>query len=93
MKINNELPTVSTQNPPDPEYLDVPMVPAIIYIPENTVVIEVTATIMHDDRSLSDATMVLNTAAVADARIEGWDWGAENIKYVLKDEAKHGICL
>ena len=85
MKINNEPPTVSTQNPPDPEYLNTTAVPAVIYIPENTIKLEIIATIMNDDDSFNTASMILNTAAVAEARIQGWDWEGENVKYALVD--------
>jgi len=93
MKINNEPPTVSTQNPPEPEYLEVTTVPAIIYIPENTIKLEVIATVMNDDCSINKGSMVLNVAAVAEARIQGWDWEGENVKYQLTDEAKRELGL
>lgn len=85
MKINNEPPTISTQNPPYPEHLDVETVPAIIYIPENTIKLEVVATVMNDDCSINKASMNLNVAAVAEARIKGWDWEGENVQYALVD--------
>ena len=85
MKINNEPPTISTQNPPESKYLDVETVPAIIYIPENTIKLEVVATVMNDDCSIDKASMNLNVAAVAEARIQGWDWEGENVQYALVD--------
>ena len=93
MKINNDLPTVSTQNPPEPKYLDVETVPAIIYITENTIKLEVIATVMNDDCSINKASMNLNVAAVAEARIQGWDWEGENVKYRLTDETKRELGL
>lgn len=62
---------------------EVKTVPAIIYIPDNAVKITVIADIIDPDLSLHKAEMVLDMAALNDAKIDGECWESENVKYVF----------
>jgi len=85
--------TVSTQDPeiPKGDYLDIPTVPALIYIPENTVKLIVVAKIMDDDDTIREATMIMSVAEVADARIDGDEWEQNNAVYTLTDKAREEL--
>lgn len=63
-------------------------VPVILYIPDNTIKLQIIATVMDNDDQLLEVTDTLRAARVAEARIDGEDWEDENVKYVLTDEAK-----
>ena len=70
--------------------------PAIIYIPNNSIKIKVIATIIDKDDEVHEAEMVLRLPEIIEARVEGEYWENENVKYCLTDkaraelEAKHG---
>lgn len=88
MKINNQ-PTVTTADPlVEPNYLDVKSVPALVYIPENTIKLIITAKIMDNNDAIHEAYMTMNVAEVAEARIYGEEWENENRRYVLTDKGK-----
>jgi len=92
MKIINNQPTVTTADPPiEPTYLDTTTVPAIIYIPDNTIKLTITAKIMNDDDSIHEAVMTLGVAEVAGARIDGDEWEQNNAVYTLTDKAREEL--
>ena len=91
MKINNQEPSVSTKNEDIYEYINTSTVPAIIYIPDNTIKLTITAKIMDDDDSVREAVMTLGVAEVADARINGDEWESDNVKYSLTDKAREEL--
>lgn len=64
------------------------LVPVILYVPDNTVKLTLTAKIMLEDDTMTDVESTLNTAEVAEARINGDGWEAENVKYTLTDEGR-----
>lgn len=63
-------------------------VPIVLYIPDNTIKLEVIATIMEDDDSINEVTSTLKPASLAEARIDGDEWEYSNVKYTLTDEGK-----
>ena len=65
------------------ENYDVKLVPAIIYIPENTVKLTNIATVMEDADKLIEVSNTMKTAEVIEARIEGEYWEADNVQYRL----------
>lgn len=63
------------QEQPQPEVIpESACVPAIIYIPPNTAMLNITAVMMRDDGSLYEATNHMNITAVIDARIDGEEY-------------------
>lgn len=68
-------------------------VPVIINIPENTVKLEIKATMMDDDDNLFTAVSIMKTAEVIEARISGDQWEFENVKYCLSDLGKNLVTL
>jgi len=60
-------------------------VPAIINIPDNTVKLNVKATVMGKDDSLVEVEMTMTTAKVMEARIRGEEWEYENVTYQFTD--------
>lgn len=70
------------------KYYEGKQVAAIIYIPDNTVKLEIIATMMDEEDKLFSATSTMRTADVMEARIEGDEWEAENVKYCLTDEGR-----
>ena len=93
MKINNQEPSVSTKNEDIDiyDYINTSTVPAIIYIPNNTIKLTITAKIMDDDDSIREAVMTLGVAEVANARIDGDEWESDNVKYSLTDKAREEL--
>lgn len=60
-------------------------VPVMINVPDNTVKLNVKATVMEKDDSLVEAEMTMTTAEVMEARIRGEEWEFENATYKLTD--------
>ena len=61
----------------------------IISVPNNTVKLEINATIMDEETDeLYVATNKMPTNEVIEARISGWEWEGENVKYRLTDIGK-----
>lgn len=75
------------------EYYEGKQVAAIIYIPDNTVKLEIIATMMDEEDKLFSATSTMRTADVMEARIEGDEWEVENVKYCLTDLGKSLVTL
>lgn len=91
MKINNQEPTVSTKNEEMPEYVNVTTVPAVVFIPDNTIKLEISAQILNDNDDVINVVQTLNTANVVQARIDGSDWECEFGEYVLTDKAREEL--
>lgn len=72
----------------DDKIYECEQMPAIIYIPSNTVKLKITATLMDEDDKLFEVVNVMPTKDVIQARIEGEEWEFDNVKYVLTDEGK-----
>ena len=66
-------------------------VPAIFYIPDNTVRLTMTAKIIDENDEFHTAEMSLGLADITQARIDGEFWEEDNGKYVLTDEAKEQL--
>ena len=66
-------------------------VPVILYIPDNTVKLTITAKVLDEDDNFAEVVNKMGVAEVADARIDGVEWEDENVKYVLTDKAKEEL--
>ena len=61
----------------------------MLSVPKNTVKLEIHATVMDDETDeLYVMTNKMPTNEVIDARISGWKWEGENVKYRLTDIGK-----
>lgn len=57
-------------------------------IPDNTVKLEIIATIINEEDKLHKAVTTMSLPEIIEARIDGNEWENENVKYVLTDKAK-----
>lgn len=89
--IINSTPTVSTKNEKTPEYVNVTTVPVVVFVPDNTIKLEISAQILDDNDDVINVVQTLNTANVVQARIDGSDWEREFGEYVLTDKAKEEL--
>lgn len=70
------------------------LVPIITYIPYNTVKLTLTTKIYDEENDkFINAESVMNMSELHDAKIDGWEWEGENVKYVLTDKAKKELGL
>lgn len=61
----------------------------MLSVPKNTVKLEIHATVMDDETDeLYVMTNKMSTNEVIEARISGWEWEGENVKYCLTDISK-----
>lgn len=63
-------------------------VPIIINVPDNTVKVEIIATVLDDDDKFLNLSSKLKVSEIMDARIGAEYWENENVKYVLTDKSK-----
>lgn len=75
----------------DKEEYERPQIPLIVYVPDNTVSLTLTATVMEDDESMLNVVNKMTIADLYDARVSGEEWEYENVKYVLTDFGKSMI--
>ncbi len=66
-------------------------VPIIINIPDNTVKVEIIATVLDDNDKFLNLSSKLKTSEIMDARIGAEYWENENVKYVLTDKGKEKL--
>lgn len=60
---------------------------AIIYIPKDTIAMDITIKLLDtDDYSIYECGQTMDISAIKDAIIEGDEWEAENVKYVLNPD-------
>ena len=63
-------------------------VPVVLYIPNNTIKLQLTATVMEDDGSMPEVVDTLFPARLADARIDGDMWERDNTQWKLSENGK-----
>lgn len=61
------------------------LVPVILYIPNNTISLEINARIVDEDENIQTAISKWNMKELNTAKIEGDQWEADNVKYVITD--------
>jgi hypothetical protein len=66
---------------------EVKTLPFITDIPENTIALEIRATILNDDSTTQLATAKLNFSQVREGFLKGDEWADDNTFYKLTDEA------
>lgn len=60
---------------------------AIIYIPKDAIAMDITIKLLDtDDYSIYECSQTMDISAIKDAIIEGDEWEAENVKYVLNPD-------
>lgn len=77
------------------EEINIDCIPAIIYIPPETVQMKIECTLLDEDNLKTyRAEQVMKMKDIKDAIISGDEWESENIRYVLNPdyakEAKNG---
>ena len=72
------------------EYKEVELnlVPAIIYIPENTVKLTIIAKIIKENDEIGEVKTILNLQDVIKAMADGEDWISDDEVFKLTDKAK-----
>jgi hypothetical protein len=66
---------------------EVKTLPFITEIPENTIALEIRATLLDDDSTTQLATAKLNFSQVREGLLKGDEWETENTVYSLTDKA------
>lgn len=61
------------------------LVPVILYIPNNTISLEINARIIDEDENIQTAISRWNMKELNTAKIEGDQWEVDNVKYVITD--------
>ena len=87
MTIDNQS---STKNE---EVINVTTVPAVIFIPDNTIKLEITAKTLNDYDEIIEVTSTLNTSDVIEACIDGSYWENENAVYTLTEKARKELVI
>lgn len=63
-------------------------VPFITHVPKSTIALEINAK-MFVNGKIQEATMTLDSSDdIREGMIQGDDWEAENVRYVITDEAR-----
>lgn len=57
-------------------------------MPNNTVALDLYVTVMEEDKSTQHAVNSMSIADLYEARVDGDQWEAENVKYTISDEAR-----
>lgn len=64
------------------------LIPLIVYVPNNTVALDLYVTVIEKDKSIQHAVNSMTMAELYEARVDGDQWEAENVKYRITDEAR-----
>lgn len=64
------------------------LIPLIVYVPNNTVALDLYVTVMEEDKSTQHAVNSMSIVDLYEARIDGEYWEAKNAKYTISDEAR-----
>lgn len=62
------------------------LVPAIVYIPKNTACLKMTASIIDKKKNFIEAEWEMELEDIVEARIEGYEWEDENVRWVLNSD-------
>ena len=63
-------------------------VPIIIHIPDNAVKLTIEAKLIDENDEFITAVNTMRLAEITEARIDGEEWEAENVKYCLTEKAR-----
>lgn len=66
-------------------------VPVILYIPNNTVKLTLTAKLINENDEFLEVVSIMSLPEITDARISGEEWEDENIVYTLTDKAREEL--
>lgn len=66
-------------------------VPVILYIPNNTVKLTLTAKLIDENDEFLEVVSVMSLPEITEARISGEEWEDENIVYTLTDKAREEL--
>lgn len=64
------------------------LIPLIVYVPNNTVALDLNATVIEKDKSTQNVMNTMSMAELYEARLDGEVWESENVKYKITDEAR-----
>lgn len=64
------------------------LIPLIVYVPNNTVALDLNATVIEKDKSTQNVMNTMSMAELYEARVDGEEWESENVKYKITDEAR-----
>lgn len=68
--------------------LECNQVPVILHIPEGTIRLEMTVTMLDENLEQSKALSVLNLEELIDARIKGEEYEEDNAMWVITEEGR-----
>lgn len=66
-------------------------VPVILYIPNNTVKLTLTAKLIDENDEFFEVANIMSLPEITDARISGEEWEYENAVYTLTDKAREEL--
>lgn len=64
------------------------LIPLIVYVPNNTVALDLNATVIEKDKSMQHVLNSMSMPELYEARVDGDVWESENVKYRITDEAR-----
>lgn len=64
------------------------LIPLIVYVPNNTVALDLNATVIKKDKSTQNVMNTMSMAELYEARLDGEVWESENVKYEITDEVR-----
>ena len=64
------------------------LIPLIVYVPNNTVALDLNATVIEKDKSTQNVINTMSMAELYEARVDGEEWESKNVKYKITDEAR-----
>ncbi len=64
------------------------LIPLIVYVPNNTVALDLYVTVMEEDKSIQHAVNSMSIADLYEARVDGEYWEAKNAKYTITDKGR-----
>lgn len=75
------------------EYKEVELnlVPAVIYIPENAVKLTIIAKIINENDEISEVKSILNLQDVIKAMADGEDWIPDDAVFTLTDKGRKSL--
>ena len=64
------------------------LIPLIVYVPSNTVALDLNATVIEKDKSTQNVMNTMSMPELYEARLDGEEWESKNVKYKITDEAR-----
>lgn len=69
--------------------MELKTVPFMTHIPDNSIKLNIKATLLNNDDTMSQAELNLGLRDIRDGMIDGEEWENENVRYVLTEEGKN----